>query len=107
MKQLEEDPWDREIPHKFRPGSVHRGKVTKITNFGVFVQLEDNLEGLLHISEISEKKIENPAEILQVGQDVDVKVIKIDSEERKIGLSLRKVTKQEEAEMEAEKGTRG
>jgi small subunit ribosomal protein S1 len=107
MKQLEEDPWDREIPHKFRPSSVHRGKVTKITNFGVFVQLEDNLEGLLHISEISDKKIENPAEILQVGQDVDVKVIKIDVDERKIGLSLRKVTKQEEAEIEAEKGARG
>jgi small subunit ribosomal protein S1 len=104
MKQLEEDPWDREIPHKYRPGSVHRGKVTKITNFGVFVQLEDNLEGLLHISEISDKKIENPADALQVGQDVDVKVIKIDPDERKIGLSLRKVTKQEEADIEAERG---
>ena len=96
MKQLEEDPWDAEIPQKFRPGSQHKGKVTKITNFGVFVQLEDNLEGLLHISEISDKKIENPAEMLQVGQDVDVKVIKIDQDERKIGLSLRKVAKGEE-----------
>ena len=107
MKQLEEDPWDNEIPQKFRPNSVHRGRVTKITNFGVFVQLEDNLEGLLHISEISEKKIENPAEALQVGQEVDVKVIKIDPDERKIGLSLRKVTKQEEADLEVEKGARG
>jgi small subunit ribosomal protein S1 len=107
MKQLEEDPWDNEIPQKFRPGSVHRGRVTKITNFGVFVQLEDNLEGLLHISEISDKKIENPAEALGVNQEVDVKVIKIDQDERKIGLSLRKVTKQEEADLEAEKGVRG
>lgn len=96
MKQLEEDPWDREIPQRYKPGSVHKGKVTKITNFGVFVQLEDNLEGLLHISEISDKKLENPADALQVGQEVDVKVIKIDPEERKIGLSLRKVTKHEE-----------
>jgi small subunit ribosomal protein S1 len=97
IKQLEEDPWDREIPAKFRPGSVHHGKVTKVTNFGVFVELEDNLEGLLHISEMSERKIENPADMLQVGQEVDVKVIKIDAEERKIGLSLRKVSKHEEA----------
>ncbi len=90
MKQLEEDPWDREIPHRYRPGSVHRGKVTKITNFGVFVELEENLEGLLHVSEISDRKVENPADLLQVGQQVDVKVIKIDAEERKIGLSLKK-----------------
>jgi small subunit ribosomal protein S1 len=106
MKQLEEDPWDHEIPQKFRPNSVHRGKVTKITNFGVFVQLSDNLEGLLHISEISDKKIENPAEALGVGQEVDVKVIKIDPDERKIGLSLKKVTKQEEADVEAAQGAK-
>ncbi len=106
MKQLEEDPWDHEIPQKFRPNSVHRGRVTKITNFGVFVQLEDNLEGLLHISEIADRKIDNPAEVLKVGEPVDVKVIKIDPDERKIGLSLRKVTQQEVAGLEAEHGTK-
>ncbi|GIW71466.1 MAG: hypothetical protein KatS3mg102_1008 [Planctomycetota bacterium] len=91
MKQLEEDPWEQEIPAKYPPGTVTNGVVTKITNFGVFVELEDNLEGLLHISEISDEKIDNPAEVLQVGEEIEVKVIKIDPAERKIGLSLRKI----------------
>ncbi|RME72285.1 MAG: 30S ribosomal protein S1 [Planctomycetota bacterium] len=91
MKQLEEDPWDTEIPAKYGPGTITSGTVTKITNFGVFVQLEDNLEGLLHVSEISDDKIDNPADVLQIGQKVDVRIIKIDPTERKIGLSMRNI----------------
>jgi small subunit ribosomal protein S1 len=90
VKQLEEDPWDREIPEKYRVGETVTGVVTKITNFGVFVELEDNLEGLLHISELADRKIDNPAEIVNPNQSIEVKVIKIDPEERKIGLSLRR-----------------
>jgi small subunit ribosomal protein S1 len=69
---------------------VVKGHVTKIANFGVFVELEPGLEGLLHISEISDQKIEKPEEALKVGQELDVKILRVDSEERKIGLSLKR-----------------
>ena len=91
IKQLAEDPWDYEIPERYRPGTVVTGKATKITNFGVFVELEEDLEGLLHISELADRKIENPAEIVSAGDIIDVKVIRVDRDERKIGLSLKKV----------------
>ncbi len=89
LKQLEEDPWDREIPNRYRPGDLVRGIVTKLTSFGAFVELEDGLEGLLHISELSEKNIPSPEEIVEVGDVLDVRVIRVDPESRKIGLSLR------------------
>ena len=60
LKQLETDPWDTDIPQKYQPGELVKGRVTKITNFGVFVGLEDGLEGLLHISELADHKVENP-----------------------------------------------
>jgi len=85
VKQLSEDPWDRIIPEKFGMGALCEGKVTKITNFGAFVELEDNLEGLLHVSELGERKEENK---LKVDDEVKVRVIKLDTEERKIGLTL-------------------
>src|SRR6185436_20675213 len=68
-----------------------RGKVTKLTNFGVFVELEQGLEGLLHISELSDNKIESPEEVVKVGDEVDVKVLRVDAKDRKIGLSMRNV----------------
>jgi small subunit ribosomal protein S1 len=89
LKQLEPDPWDEEIPARYRSGDLVRGIVTKLTSFGAFVELEDGLEGLLHISELSEKKIPSPEEIVEVGDVLDVRVIRVDSEARKIGLSLR------------------
>ncbi|MEK7483610.1 MAG: 30S ribosomal protein S1, partial [Planctomycetota bacterium] len=91
MKQLEQDPWESVIPEKYQPGKVTHGKVTKITNFGIFVELEDNLEGLLHISELSDKKIKTPEEIekiVNVGDMVNVRILRVEKEERKIGLSL-------------------
>jgi len=91
MKQLTPDPWEGEIPSKYIAGDVVRGRVTKLTSFGVFVELEKDLEGLLHISELSDRKIENPAEIVAVGDIVDVRVIRVETETRKIGLSLRPV----------------
>ena len=96
LKQMEEDPWTSTIPAKYQPGQVVRGKVTKITNFGVFVGLEDGLEGLLHISELADHKVENPEEIVQVGDELDVKILRVDTEERKIGLSRRRVEWAEE-----------
>ncbi|MEI7836914.1 MAG: S1 RNA-binding domain-containing protein, partial [Planctomycetota bacterium] len=90
LKQLSEDPWLRIIPDHYLPGQIVRGKVTKITNFGVFVELEDQLEGLLHISELADHKVENPHDVVLIGQDVEVKILRVDTEERKIGLSLKR-----------------
>jgi len=89
-KQLTEDPWVEAIPSAYRPGMIVKGHITKITNFGVFVELEDGLEGLLHISELSDQKIENPLDVVKPGQEVDVKILRVDTSDRKIGLSLKR-----------------
>ncbi len=88
LKQLSQDPWAGDIPARYHIGDSVPGTVTKITNFGVFVELEEGLEGLLHISELADHKVENPEDVVKVGQRVEVRVIKIDPEERKIGLTL-------------------
>ena len=105
MKQLQEDPWTSVIPENYRPGMVVHGHVTKIANFGVFVELEPGLEGLLHISEISDQKIEKPEDEMKVGQNVEVKILRVDGDERKIGLSLKRAqwAAEEEAREEARK----
>jgi small subunit ribosomal protein S1 len=90
LKQLTEDPWLHAIPDAYKPGMVVRGKVTKITNFGVFVELEAELEGLLHISELADHKVENPQDVVKPGDEVDVKILRVDIEDRKIGLSLKR-----------------
>ena len=91
LKQLEEDPWDKEIPEKYQVAMLVDGTVTKITNFGVFVELEENLEGLLHISELAEQKVGSAEEVVNTGDKVSVKIIRVDPEARKIGLSLKEV----------------
>jgi small subunit ribosomal protein S1 len=91
LKQLEEDPWVSSIPMKYQPGLKITGKVTKITNFGVFIGLEDGLEGLLHISELSDEKVDNPEQIVKVGEELEVKVLRVDIDERKIGLSRKRL----------------
>ncbi|MBC7834634.1 MAG: 30S ribosomal protein S1 [Phycisphaerales bacterium] len=90
LKQLTEDPWIYAIPEHYKPGMVVRGTVTKITNFGVFVELESDLEGLLHISELADHKVENPQDVVKPGEEVDVKILRVDTDERKIGLSLKR-----------------
>ncbi len=90
LKQMTEDPWIRAIPETYIPGQIVHGKVTKLTNFGVFVELEPDLEGLLHISELSDDKVEGPQEIVEVGQDIEVKILRVDLDDRKIGLSLKR-----------------
>jgi small subunit ribosomal protein S1 len=102
LKQLEEDPWASDIPSKYQPGQLVTGTVTKITNFGVFVGLENGLEGLLHISELAEHKVENAEEIVKVGDEIEVKILRVDAGERKIGLSRKRVDwKEEEGTEEA------
>jgi small subunit ribosomal protein S1 len=90
VKQLSEDPWVEAIPSAYRPGMIVTGKITKITNFGVFVELEDGLEGLLHISELADHKVENPQDVVKSGQEVEVKILRVDTDDRKIGLSLKR-----------------
>jgi small subunit ribosomal protein S1 len=96
LKQMDDDPWAHDIPNKYQPGQVVRGKVTKITNFGVFVGLQDGLEGLLHISELADHKVENPEEVVKVGEEIEVKILRVDTDERKIGLSRKRVEWAEE-----------
>ena len=103
LKQMNDDPWTTDIPNRYSPGQVISGKVTKITNFGVFIGLEDGLEGLLHISELADQKVENPEDVVKVGDELEVKVLRVDTEDRKIGLSRRRVDWSEEQEAEAQK----
>ena len=103
IKQMTEDPWLRAIPDKYIPGHIIKGKVAKLTNFGAFVELEEELEGLLHISELADHKIDKPQDIVKVGDEVEVKILKVDTDARKIGLSLRRV-KWAAEEQEAETG---
>jgi small subunit ribosomal protein S1 len=112
LKQMDEDPWATDIPNRYQQGQLVKGNVTKITNFGVFVGLEDGLEGLLHISEMADHKVENPQEVVNVGDEIEVKVLRVDSEERKIGLSRKRVEWAEEdfaaaAEAEAAEAAAG
>jgi len=90
LKQLTEDPWIHAIPERYLPGQIVKGKVTKITNFGVFVELEPGLEGLLHVSEIADHKVEKPDSELKIGDELEVKILRVDTQERKIGLSKKR-----------------
>ncbi len=96
LKQMDDDPWATDIPDRYQPGQLVTGTITKITNFGVFVGLEDGLEGLLHISELADHKVENPEDLVKVGEQIEVKILRVDSDERKIGLSRKRVDWAEE-----------
>ncbi|MBL6704558.1 MAG: 30S ribosomal protein S1 [Planctomycetaceae bacterium] len=87
LKQLSEDPWENDIPSRYQIDSIVKGTVTKITNFGVFVELESELEGLLHVSELADHKVENPETLVNVGEELEVRVLRVDISDRKIGLS--------------------
>ena len=91
LKQVDPDPWTADIPDKYQPGQLVKGEVTKITNFGVFVGLEDGLEGLLHISELAPHKVENAEDVVKLGDEIEVKILRVDTDERKIGLSRKRV----------------
>ncbi len=90
IRALANDPWQRKV-EKFKVGQLVEGAITRLTKFGAFARIEGDLEGLIHISEISEKRIEHPKEVLHEGDVVTLRVIRIDADQRRIGLSLRKV----------------
>jgi small subunit ribosomal protein S1 len=100
LKQLRDDPWETDIPGRYEPNDVVKGKVTKLTNFGVFVELEPGLEGLLHISELADHKVDSPEEVVKVGDEIEVKILRVDRGERKIGLSRKKAHWTKEGERE-------
>ncbi|MCF7791311.1 MAG: 30S ribosomal protein S1 [Victivallales bacterium] len=93
MKQLEEDPWEN-IEKLYKIGDIVNGKVSKITAFGAFIELSHKIDGLIHVSQISDEHIEKVKDVLKVGDEVEARVIKIDKADRRIGLSI-KATKKE------------
>jgi len=95
IKQLEPNPWDG-ISKKFGVGSEVTGPVTTVTDFGVFVRLEDGIDGLVYSSELAAERIENPAEVFKPGQEVTALVVKVEPEEQKVSLSIRALTDKEE-----------
>jgi len=88
IKQLEPDPWQAAL-NNYPAGAVVEGKITNVTDFGIFVQLEEGVEGLVHVSEISKEKINTPVGMYNVGDNLQVKVINVSSKDRKIGLSIK------------------
>ena len=94
-KRLSPDPW-LEIKKKYAVGTLVEGKVVNLTDFGAFVNLEENIDGLVPLSEISHKKIDNPESVLSVGEEVSTLVIKLDSRRKKISLSIRRAEKEEQ-----------
>ena len=96
VKQLETDPW-KEIEGKYKVGDLVKGTVSKIANFGAFVELPGDIDGLVHISQISEDRVEKVKDVLKPGQEVEARVIKIDKTERRLGLSIKATGYSEEA----------
>ncbi len=95
LKQTMQDPWD-EIAKRFPVGSVVKGKVSKIASFGAFIELEDGVDGLVHISQISDQRVEKVKDALEIGQEVEARVVKVDRGERRIGLSIRAMSMTED-----------
>ncbi|MGE0528273.1 MAG: 30S ribosomal protein S1 [Bdellovibrionales bacterium] len=95
LKQLEADPWSA-IEEKYHIGNQYDVKVVKIADFGVFVELESDIEGLIHISELSTKRVEKPEDVVQVGDTIKAEIITIDKDSRKIGLSAKLVKLREQ-----------
>jgi small subunit ribosomal protein S1 len=101
LKATQEDPW-REFERKHQTGEVIAGSVTKLVPFGAFVRLGEGIEGLVHISELSEQHVESPEQVVQVGEQVRVKVVDVDVARRRISLSMRRAGEEAEELPEAE-----
>jgi small subunit ribosomal protein S1 len=89
IKQLTPDLWETDIPRRYAVGRVVKGSVCKLTEFGAFIELEEGVEGLIHISELSMDHIKDPGEVVEIGQEVVAEVINVDRIDRKIGLTLK------------------
>ncbi|MFP4167277.1 MAG: 30S ribosomal protein S1 [Desulfonatronovibrionaceae bacterium] len=106
IKQLTEDPW-LEVPNRYPTGTVVNGRITNITDFGLFVEVEEGIEGLVHVSELSRKKVKNPKENFEEGQEIQAKVIHVSADERRLGLSVKDYLDEMEKEhSEDSKGTK-
>jgi small subunit ribosomal protein S1 len=95
IKQMERDPWDS-IKSRYKVGTAIDGVVTKLTDFGAFVELEEGIEGLIYVSEIADHRIEKPADVLKVGDKVRAEILSIEPKERRIGLSIKQLGRSEE-----------
>ncbi|MBU1403847.1 MAG: S1 RNA-binding domain-containing protein, partial [Proteobacteria bacterium] len=91
VKQLEPDPWQAAI-EKYPVGATVQGKITNVTEFGIFVEVEEGIEGLIHVSEISKDKVATPVGLYNAGDSVEAKVINVSAKDRKIGLSIKALT---------------
>jgi len=105
VKQLTPDPWS-EIPAKYRPGTRITGKVTSVTDFGIFLEIEEGIEGLVHVSELSQEKLPTAKGFAEVGAELEAVVLSVDTVERKVGLSIKSLqSAAEKAEIEAFMGS--
>jgi small subunit ribosomal protein S1 len=101
IKQLTPDPWEA-IPTRYTPGTIVHGKVTSVTDFGIFLEVEEGIEGLIHVSEISKEKVDSPKSFAKIGDDLEAVVLHVDTVERKIALSIKHLADQKEkAEVDA------
>ncbi len=90
IKHLSQDPWST-IPERYRPGTGVRGKVTSVTDFGIFLEVEEGIEGLIHVSEISKEKLDSPKDFVEVGKELEAVVLSVDTSDRKIALSIKQM----------------
>ena len=90
LKQTQKDPW-QEVFENRQVNEIVHGRVTKLVSFGAFVEIEEGVEGLIHISELAQHHVEEPSEILRPGQDINVKIIEIDPDRRRLSLSLKRL----------------
>jgi small subunit ribosomal protein S1 len=95
LKQLTPDPWES-IPVKYAPGTIVRGKATSVTDFGVFLEIEEGIEGLIHVSELSQDKVDSPKDVAHVGDELEAAVLNVDTVDRKIALSVKQLTHHKE-----------
>jgi small subunit ribosomal protein S1 len=95
VKQLTPDPWTT-LPERHPVGSKLKGKVTKVTDFGAFVEVEPGIEGLVHVSEMKDERVENPRDVVKEGDEIDVKVIDMDTQERKVALSIKALNRDDD-----------
>ena len=95
VKQLERDPWDN-IKTRYKVGTAIDGSITKLTDFGAFVELEEGIEGLIYVSEIADHRIEKPSDVLKVGDKVRAEILSIEPKDRRIGLSIKQLGRSEE-----------
>jgi ribosomal protein S1 len=100
MKKLVDDPW-KNVGEKFKVNQLVRGRVLKINPFGLFVELDTDIHGLAHISELSSKPVKDVNEIARVGDEIDFRIVSIDPENHRLGLSLRKAKEDKKEEVPA------